>query len=390
MKKRNLFKRIASVTLAATMFLSLMTVTANADNVGLRKPVRGDLKLGSDTYVTTNKDANGVITGRTIDAAKASNTTLAGTTEGTFQIRPINVATDGVYTFGGTNAQLKTSFSWQFDFSLEGTIPATTDKCRILLGSNWKNKLYFVALDDTHYYIQWSSTPDAYVNEVNKSTLESAYVLEEGKTYRMKIEVNFDTDKAYVTFINPYLDSSGNKKENPDFANAYTRTTISKNTTLGFTLASSSNVKNTDSAYRFPLKIQDLNKGIKLTMSNETFYMDRLYALAPTISVSGNSVTASAEAINIPDYGYYGYLPSLLCAVYKNDSLVDFAESTPYVSALKKLTSSEYSATIENLEDGTYTLKAFIWNSVGEMQPYGKCLVEKTLTVTDGVAVITE
>lgn len=381
-------KKILSMLLVLILSFSVLAVTASADNVTLRNSVQCDLVLGSDSYVTTVKDSNGVITGRTIDASKTSSTTLASVAAATFKVRPVNVSEDGTYTFGGASSQIKTNFIWQFDFSLEGSVPSSIDVCSLQFSKQWNNKLYFVALDDTHYYIQWSSAPDGYVNELDRSTLESKYVLEEGKTYRMKIEVNFETDKVYVTFTNPYLDADGNVKDEADWNNAYTRTTTGKNASLGFSLSSADDVKNTNN--RFPITLVDKSNGIQMTMSNETFYMDRLYAITPTLSVSGNSVTANANAINIPNYGYYGNLPTVLCAVYKDNKLADLSVNAPYAKGLAALTDSEYSATVENLEDGEYTVKVFVWNSFNKMLSYDNCRVEKTLTVTDGVAVLGE
>ena len=379
-------KKLLSILLVLIVSFSILTVSA--DNVTLRSPVQCDLVLGSDSYVTAVKDANGVITGRTIDASKASSTTIASVAGGTFKIRPVNVAEDGTYTFGGSTAQIKTSFVWQFDFSFAGDIPNSIDKFRLQFSSKWNNKLYFVSLDDTHYYIQWSSTPDGYVNEMNKSTLESKYVLEEGKTYRMKIEVNLETDKVYVTFVNPYVDADGNVNAEPNWNNAYTRTTTGKNASLGFSLPTAADVKNTNN--RFPITFQDLTNKVQITTSNETFYMDRIHVVAPELSVEANSVKATANAINIPDYGYYGKLPTLFCAVYKDNKLVDFEMNSPYVNGLRALTDSKYSAVVEGLEDGTYKVKAFVWNSVDKMLSYDNCSVEKTLTVADGVAKLSE
>ena len=381
-------KKLLSMLLVFVLLLSMLAVTVSADNVTLRSPVQCDLVLGSDSYVTPSKDSNGVITGRTIDATKASSTTLASVAGGTFKIRPVNVAEDGTYTFGGSTAQIKTSFVWQFDFSFAGDIPNSIDKFRLQFSSKWNNKLYFVSLDDTHYYIQWSSTPDGYVNEMNKSTLESKYVLEEGKTYRMKIEVNLETDKVYVTFVNPYVDADGNVNAEPNWNNAYTRTTTGKNASLGFSLPTAADVKNTNN--RFPITFQDTTNKVQITMSNETFYMDRIHVVAPELSVEANSVKATANAINIPDYGYYGKLPTLFCAVYKDNKLVDFEVNSPYVNGLRALTDSKYSAVVEGLEDGTYKVKAFVWNSVDKMLSYDNCSVEKTLTVADGVATLSE
>lgn len=258
-------KKLLGMLFVLAISTGAFSLTANADNVTLRNPVRCDLTLGSDSYVTTVKDSNGVITGRTIDAAKALSSTLASVAGGSFKVRPINVSRDGIYTFGGSTAQIKTSFIWQFDFSLDGTIPNSIDKCRMQFSSKWNNKIYFVSLDDTHYYIQWSSAPDGYINEAEKSTLESKYVLEKGKTYRMKIEVNLETDKVYVTFVNPYVNADGTVNAEPNWDNAYTRTTTGKNASLGFSLPTAVDVKNTNN--RFPIIIQDTTKGVKLTMS---------------------------------------------------------------------------------------------------------------------------
>lgn len=390
-------KKLLSMLLVSVLLFGVLSVTVSADNVMLRNRERCDLTLGADTYVTTVKDDNNIITGRTINATSSpTTTTLAGTTEGTFKFRPIEETSSG-YNFGGASSQLKTNFIWQFDFSMGGSIPTEIDKCRILIGSSWKNKLYFVALDDTHYYIQWSSTGAdcAYVNETQKSMLTSNYVLEEGKTYRLKIEANLDGGNAYVTFVNPYLDSDGNVKDEMGWDNAYTQTTMSKGD-LGFTKTTVANITSTsDSSTRFALKIQDTRTSgdkITMTMSNETFYIERLFVDTPTVAVSGNSVTASTTAINIPQHNYYGYIPAVCCALYKDNMLAAYNMNAPYASGLAAMTAYDYSTSVDTseLEDGEYTLKTFVWNDFSKIMPYPRAYVTETITIADGVPTVVE
>ena len=75
-----------------------------------------------------------------------------------------------------------------------------------------------------------------------------------------------------------------------------------------------------------------------------------------------------------------------------DDKLVASDINTPYVQSAVAMEANEYSAEadITKLADGTYKVKAFVWNSINKMQPYDNCLVENTLTITDGVAAITE
>lgn len=55
---------------------------------------------------------------------------------------------------------------------------------------------------------------------------------------------------------------------------------------------------------------------------------------------------------------------------------------------------SEYSTSIDlstlDLADGIYTVKAFVWNNFDNMNPYANSYVEKTLTVSGGVATLSE
>ena len=45
---------------------------------------------------------------------------------------------------------------------------------------------------------------------------------------------------------------------------------------------------------------------------------------------------------------------------------------------------------LDSLQNGTYTVKAFLWNTADKMVAYPNCLVEKTLTVTNGTVTMAD
>lgn len=413
MKKRNLLKKIASVTLAATMFLSLMTVTANAGAV-LLDPAEGDICTQDNSYVTQVKDPEtGIITGRNIVASGiTSAVTVSKTEDNSFRYRTYALNADKKYAFSGPFARFKNNHIWEFDFCFNNAAPAKPSSgggFYIRFGSHWANEINFTRFDDTKYYVGWNTNSlnsgnDRIISAANTSSLwaGSVYSLEANKTYRLRIEADLRNDRLYVTFTNPNLaitqDAEGKpvytKLDAPqwDNPNIYTKTTTNDYSkySLGFTQSDLASM--TNGANRLNILIQ-ARADSNLTLSNEKFYIDKFVNTTPEITTDGSKVTATTNAVNITGFNYTANLCTLLCGVYTaDDKLVASDINTPYVQSAVAMEANEYSAEadITKLADGTYKVKAFVWNSINKMQPYDNCLVENTLTITDGVAAITE
>ena len=217
-------------------------------------------------------------------------------------------------------------------------------------------------------------------------------MLKAGNTYHIKFEVDVRKGLTHVTFTNPYVEvnedgSFKQKLSQPagEGVKIFTKTTTSTSA-LGATQTTS--LADIKTGWKRVNVVMQAKSATKLTLSNEKFYIDRFWSMPPELSVDGNNVTATANAINITNFKYYATMPSLLLAVYNGDELVDYGENSPYAEGTETLTDYKYTATVENLADGTYTVKAFVWNNLDKMQPYDNCLVEKTLTVSGGVATI--
>lgn len=399
-------KKLFSVLSAAVLSLSVLAVTASADGMVLLDPYPGDIITNNPTYITDVKDSNGIVTGRVIDASTiTASTTLASaeqdeTKENTY-LRYRNYAhNDSGYGFDGGTARFKNNFVWEFDFNFE-SLPSTDGDggCFFIqLGGNWQNAVKFIKYADAQtYYIQWGSHTDTngkYISMLESSNnwKASGFALEPGKTYHLKFEADVRKDKLHVTFTNPYVqmnsDGSFNKKLTEpagEGVQIFTKTTTGTSA-LGATQTTA--LDDIKTGWKRVNGKITAKSAAKLTLSNEKFYIDSFYSMPPEISVEGNKVTATGNAINITNFKHNATMPSLVLAVYKDNELVAYSENSPYAEGTNTLTDYNYSTVIENLPDGTYTLKAFVWNNLDKMQPCENCLVEKTLTVSGGAAAL--
>ena len=392
-------KKLLSVLLVLVLSFSILAVTVSADNMVLLDPQAGDINTTNATYITQEKDSNGVFTGRTIDASSiASVTTVAKAEDNSFVYRNFS-QNDSGYGFDGGSARFKNNFTWEFDFSFD-KLPATTGDAGcfyIQFGSAWQNAIKFWAVSATDYYVRWASNSNDYViSAISSSNIWNggAFMLKAGNTYHIKFEVDVRKGLTHVTFTNPYVEvnedgSFKQKLSQPagEGVKIFTKTTTSTSA-LGATQTTS--LADIKTGWKRVNVVMQAKSATKLTLSNEKFYIDRFWSMPPELSVDGNNVTATANAINITNFKYYATMPSLLLAVYNGDELVDYGKNSPYAEGTETLTDYKYSATVENLADGTYTVKAFVWNNLDKMQPYDNCLVEKTLTVSGGVATLSE
>lgn len=401
-------KKLLSILLVSVLSLSMFAVTASADNVILLDPQQGDVltkDLSTDTsyFTHTIDDTTGLVTGRTIDASSVTTaTTIAKHENNTFNYRTFS-STTSPYTFDGGSARFKNNFTWEFDFnfSLPPATGGTNGAFQILFGDNWSNAIQILSVssDTSKYYIRWGDSRDNALTAISAPDsggwwyAASKYNLEKDKTYRLKIEVDVRNNMIYTTFTNPYVTVVNGTVTKLDAAewdnpNIYTKTTSTNSSlSLGFTQSELSAVQSATNRLKVVLQPKS---GIKLETSNEKFYIDRFWSMTPEVATDGSSVTATANVINVTNFKYYAYMPALICAVYKDDQLVSYDKSMPYASATATLTDYNYTASVDTTElaDGTYTVKAFVWNTLDKMQPYDNCLVEKTLTVSGGVATL--
>lgn len=375
-------KKLLSSLVILVLSLSVLTVTASADNVVLLDPVKGDLVKWNNA-ITYTYDEDGYVSGRTITTTSATifanSTSSANATKyGGIQYRTAYESSDGSMVRGTPQSYWKNNFTWEFDFKFtdinSGVAPNSAINCFDLLfsdssGNYWQNMIrFYMNKNQTQYNVRWAGSSG--ISSSNPAACE----LEVGKTYHLKIEADLRSGKGiYATFTNPET--------------GYSRT--SKSPLMLPNLPINNNIL-TDSVPT----IMRTNCALSLELSNEKFYVDRFVAKTPQITCEDNTIKVSADAVNITDLKYWTYPPTLLCAVYDNENkLVASNKNNHYISnGIDSLGTYSYSTdvSVENLADGTYTVKAFVWNDLDKIQPYDNCLVEKTLTISGGAAVLSE
>lgn len=396
-------KKILSIVILV-LALGALAVTASADNVPLYDPVKADFGFWStdalNSYVTINSseyEGNVGVTSRTFDT-----TTASGRVSSSMRYAPIIQDADGNHVHGGTvQCRWKSNFVWDFDFTID-QMPAqstSADQGLIIqigdnLADNYKNSIRITPPHTStpgKCYIRWGGGTQAMgagISMPNESAyLDAAYLIEEGKTYHLKIEVDLTTGttssdakgpggQIYVTFTNPYVidDTTGLP---------YTKTTTSI-----FPITALSTVEDitSDKSATFTLTAV---QPMKFTLSNEKLYVDKYRVMTPSISLSEAQLSASAAAINATPCGYSNaVLPTLILAVYnENDEMVKLGCGIK-TETIYGLTSKDCTAAVEALDtlpNGTYTAKAFVCNSLSGLKSYKNTLEEQTFTVSDGV-----
>lgn len=414
MKKGNFIKKFMSPVLAASLLLGA-SATAGAANVALCDPIQGDIVTNNSTYITPITEPLGdktINTGRIIDVSTiTATTTVAKASAGSFVYREILPNGNDTYALGGGLARFKNNFTWEFDFCFD-QLPSTGDAGSFYLqiGDAWQNAIKFWAKDMTtngvterKYYLRWGGGSDpAYyrISGGDEYYAESKPMLRQGCTYHLKIEADVRNQKIYTTFTNPYVtkDASDNWVLNDTPAAAGTEVwTYTSTSPAAFTSCTDTLTKILKGDSRADITLA-AKSAAKLTLTNEKFYIDRIVPTTPELTLADNTVTAAAHAVNITNFNFYMKAPVLLCAVYKAgesgsaETLVAGGGEQPSYSPMTALTDYPYSVNVDvsDLADGTYTVKAFVWNTLGKLQPYDNCLTQKTLTVTDGVAAFAE
>ena len=369
-------KKLLSVLLVLVLSFSMLAVTASADNVLLLDPIRGDLIIpNGEGFITTTLGSDGYISGRTFKTTETTGKTFAN---GTNKIGHLSYkagytsATTGEVVKGDAKPYWDNSFSWEFDFNLKSLKLGTNSQSYffdILFGTasspGFNNMIRFYPNSSGNKYtVRW------FGNYPISSASATTYDLDLNKIYHLKIEADLRNDRyMYVTFTNPET--------------GFTKTTKSPCAIPEVFL--SDGTLNT--------VLRNNSGAIEFELTNEKFYMDRFTVSGATVAYSNNEITASASATNTTGTTYYTRIPILISAIYNsNDELIAYDYNNEYVAGIPSKTAHNYSTTMSttDLPNGTYTVKAFVWNNLDKMQPYDNCLVEKTLTVSGGVATLSE
>lgn len=397
MKKAN--KLVGMLAVAALTIGAFASAAGAAGNIKMVDPQKGDVCSDPDVNIIitneyANKDKNIDITGRTITYAGDSGASIKSVV---YKL-PYQTSS-GIWHGMTAKPYWKNNFTWEFDFKYT-QLPSADAKDKdffILIGPStgnyWKNKIQFIRAEsgDT-YRLQWGGT-DLQGNVSAKQAISAptkddwdtaTYGLKVNETYHLKIEADLaNSGKIYVTFTNPNVtDENGT---------AYTKLTESPYTagTLYTT------VNDWVSAGKYSNVMFKCNSALKLELSNEEFYMDRFRATVPSAAVDGNKIVVSETVVNTTNTPYWTKAPLLVGAVYDSNGKIvrtGYNDTQP-ANGFPALGQHDYSTTLYDLDklaDGTYTFKAFLWNSFNQMAAYPSSLVEKTLTVANGTVTMAD
>lgn len=392
MKKAN--KLVGMLAVAALTIGAFASAAGAAGNIKMVDPQKGDVCSYNTANITNrygNTEKNIDITGRTITYGGGSG----------LSINPVVYklpyqASDGEWHGIEASSYWKNNFTWEFDFKYT-KLPDAGKDFFILIGPStgnyWKNKIQFIKAENGDTYrLQWGGT-DLQGNVSAKQAISAptkddwdtaTYGLKVNETYHLKIEADLaNGGKVYVTFTNPNVtDENGT---------AYTKITESPYTagTLYTT------VNDWVSAGKYSNVMFKCNSALKLDLSNEEFYMDRFRATVPSAAVDGNKIVVSETVVNTTNTPYWVKAPLLVGAVYDSTGKIvrtGYNDTQP-ASGFPALGQHDYSTTLYDLDklaDGTYTFKAFLWNSFNQMAAYPNSLVEKTLTVANGTVTMAD
>lgn len=392
MKKAN--KLVGMLAVAALTIGAFASAAGAAGNIKMVDPQKGDVCSHNtdnikNQYANTEKNID--VTGRTITYAGGSGLSI---TPIVYKL-PYQTS-DGNWQGMTASSYWKNNFTWEFDFKYT-KLPAAGKDFFILIGPSagnyWKNKIQFIKANsgDT-YRLQWGGTASGSTTDSAQSISaptkddwdNETYGLKVDETYHLKIEADIaNSGKIYVTFTNPNV--------NDENGTAYTRLTESPYA-AGDVYTS---VNDWVNAGKYSNVMFKCNSALTMELSNEKFYMDRFRVTAPKAVLGGNKITVSETVVNTTNTNYWIKAPLLVGAVYDSNGKIvrtGYNDTQP-ASGFPALGQHDYSTTLYDLDklaDGTYTFKAFLWNSFNQMAAYPNSLVEKALTVANGTVTMAD
>lgn len=402
-------KKILSSMLSLALLLGTFTAAVHAEtptcttnHITMIDPVLGDIYTKNQTHLDTYyEDGTQAADYQVIEDKLSSSkriTKLHITTSGKIDNELGNYIlstsnTEGnrrmryrVYNDDGTLSaplwNIQNNFVWEFDLKVDNL--ASNQGLNILLGnssgSSWRNQIRILAnsytkTEDARYAVRWYGVDGSTVTKqftISGDSDSNSYQLLFGETYHLKIEADVRNNQLYVTF-------SGNVN-GEDY--------VSKNDKAPFQMDTAANIEKDD--YILPYKISTTG-AVDITFDNMAFFVDRFSAKTPTLTAGNGSVTASTQVKNTTNTNYTNIAPpSIIAAVYKQNGELVKCSVTEGAGDFDYGVSTERTAVVDGLgglADGTYKVKAFIWNSLNRtsgLKAYDNALVEKTATVSGG------
>lgn len=392
MKKAN--KLVGMLAVAALTIGAFASAAGAAGNIKMVDPRKGDICVSSNNvknYQYEDTAHKVGIQGRTITSDTAVSIKQ-------FTFRTPYITSSGTFMGSNPSKIWKNNFTWEFDFTLTELPDKGADKSfYIHIGPDstidsawWKSTLKFISAKDGTYRLSWGGT-DGSADAAKKQSISSPtiaeldkepYVLKQDKTYHLKIEADLsDTGKVYVTFTNPDCLIEGKP---------YTKTT---ERTMPVSQVYSSLADVTDNT-KYTNIMMVCSSKITMELTNEEFYMDRFRATTPELTLNSGQMTVKETVVSTNPVTYWVKPPMLVGAVYDSTGkMVRSGIKDTQINSMQGFTAYDYSTVLyklDSLPNGTYTVKAFVWNSADKMLAYPNCLVEKTLTVANGTVTMAD
>lgn len=386
--------KLVSMLAATALTIGAFASAAGAEgNIKMLDPRKGDMYVNSNNvkdyqYEDTAHKAG--IKGRTI-------TSDAAVSIKPFTFRTPYTTSSGTFMGSNPSQYWKNNFTWEFDFKLTELPDIGAGKSFYIYigsepntGTEWKSTLKFISAKEGTYRLSWAGT-DGSADAAKKQSISSPtiaeldqepYVLKLNETYHLKIEADLsDTGKVYVTFKNPNCLIEGKP---------YTKTT---ERTMPVSQVYSSKADVTDNN-KYANIMMRCDSKITMELTNEEFYMDRFRATAPELTLNGGQMTVNETVISTNPVTYWVKPPMLVGAVYDSTGkMVRSGIKDTQINSMTGFKAYDYSTVLyklDSLQNGTYTVKAFVWNTADKMVAYPNCLVEKTLTVTNGTVTMAD
>ena len=381
-------KKVLSMFLAIVVVMSALSVAASAEDVDtsvLVQPVRCYMMgLGGGAKISNVKSADGKeITGHVLSLTGAASEVSTSETKFCFYNESGKTFAPGYYP--------KNNFVWDFDIRVD----TLSDQAYIAIGWNgakadgkWytgdRIRFFKHNSDATKYGIRWND------NKAGISSTDMWHAgLTLGETYHMTVKADILGRKIYTEF---------ETKTIVDGKNVIVKSVHD----MGLDLDPSKNYDN-DTLYdanaggsNAIFSFKSGGKGTyNMTVSNEKLYYDKMLAKTPVISLDGNNVKLEQGIKNV--WNENADAVYTILAVYDSDGrfVTNLTQNSGSSNSGKVWGWAPYTETISYdtsaLADGTYTVKAFVWNSFDSetgLRPFSNAYAEKTLTISNGTAAI--
>ena len=373
-------KKLVSILILTVVLSSAFTI-ADANEITKLEPINpygvtlwvprglvGNYKLQINDSITIDDNKN--FTSRkiyTTDAVGESDkVTISNGDNGKFGLIRFKTAKD----WSGSR-RWKHSFTWEFDFRID-----TLDNYLMLKFGNAGIK-FIKDTQTNQYYIDWDSNAGDEAISHPLSTVsnhEEGSLLQFGESYNIRIEADMAANGGlFVIFTNS--------------ATGEVRTSYMQH---GLSTTEESYMT-TNAAYN--VIVESVGK-VYMETENEEMLYEKFFIKSHDIEALETTIKATADALSTVNYPLTG-MPYFFMAVYDANGAMIKSGSNSEGETIKQPTGEDgflieanckYSVELDasDLDDGTYTVKSFLWRDAEEMFVC-KEAVQKEITVSGGI-----